>query len=97
MHGILASPLSCALSQNPQAGGSVRVDVCEGGKVCREVRISDQSNPERSVKFPERVKLCGGTGVSLCLNQGPGGSICRQIHSPCPGGGLGVRYRQMAL
>lgn len=41
MCDILASPLTCALSEKPQAGGSVRVDVCEGGKVCGEVRISD--------------------------------------------------------
>lgn len=47
--------------------------------------------------MPRESQALGATGVSLCLNQGPGGSICLQIHSPCPGGGLGVRYRQMAL
>lgn len=47
--------------------------------------------------MPREWQALGGTGGFLCLNQGPGGSICLQIHSPCPRGGPGVRYRQMAL
>lgn len=53
--------------------------------------------PGEECKIPRERQALGGTGGFLCLNQGPGGSICLQIHSPCPRGGPGVRYRQMAL
>lgn len=92
MRGILASPFTSALSQNLQAGGSVRVDLCEGGKVCREVRNLWLEQPgEESKTERERGKFLGGTGVSLRLTRGPGGRHLRTDPQPLPKGRAGCQ------
>lgn len=85
MHGILASSFACALCQNLQAGGSVRVDLCERGKVCREV------GTQRGVQNPERESsLEGYRRFSLCLNQGPRGRMCLAEPQSSPKGRSGI-------